>query len=295
MKFKISLDQWRAFVAVVEHGGYAQAATALHLSQSTVSYAVARLQELLEVRLLAMEGRKAKLTAAGEALLPRARHLLREAGELEQTAAGLAQGWEGEITLAVDVLCPVELLLTALARFEPHSRGTRIVVREEVLSGTDEALQQGRADLGIHSRVPSGCSGAVLMDVEFVPVSHPEHELQRLDHPLELGDLARAVQIFIRDTGAQAQEDGHDYSCRRWTVSSRETALELLLHGFGFCWTPYHWVETDLAAGRLQRLPLPSREMRRETLYLVFPRSGRGGPATRLLAECFTDQATLQY
>ena len=48
--------------AVVDQGGYAQAAAALHQSQSAVSYAVARLQEELALPLLAIEGRKAVLT-----------------------------------------------------------------------------------------------------------------------------------------------------------------------------------------------------------------------------------------
>ena len=34
---RISLEQWRALQAVVEAGGYAQAAEALHKSQSTLT------------------------------------------------------------------------------------------------------------------------------------------------------------------------------------------------------------------------------------------------------------------
>ncbi|MFC1748652.1 LysR family transcriptional regulator, partial [Pseudomonadota bacterium] len=70
---KVSLDQWRALQAVVECGGYAQAAKQLHRSQSSVSYSVARLQEQLGVPLLEIHGRKAQLTPAGEALLNRSR------------------------------------------------------------------------------------------------------------------------------------------------------------------------------------------------------------------------------
>jgi len=41
---KTSLEQWAVLAAVVDEGGYAQAAAALHRSQSAVSYAVSRLQ-----------------------------------------------------------------------------------------------------------------------------------------------------------------------------------------------------------------------------------------------------------
>lgn len=42
---RVTLDQWRTLQAVVDHGGFAQAAEALHRSQSSISYTVARMQE----------------------------------------------------------------------------------------------------------------------------------------------------------------------------------------------------------------------------------------------------------
>ena len=57
-----SLEQWKAFQAVIDYGGFAQAAAALHRSQSAISYSVNRLQEQLGVRLLEISGRKAQLT-----------------------------------------------------------------------------------------------------------------------------------------------------------------------------------------------------------------------------------------
>ena len=42
---KISLDQWTTLVSVVEAGGYAKAGDALHKSQSTLTYAIQRLEE----------------------------------------------------------------------------------------------------------------------------------------------------------------------------------------------------------------------------------------------------------
>ncbi|WJJ92732.1 LysR family transcriptional regulator [Neopusillimonas aromaticivorans] len=72
--------------------GYAQAAHALHRSQSSISYLVARLQEQVGVSLLVVEGRKAQLTDAGRTLLVHAGELLADAQNLEKLAASLAQG-----------------------------------------------------------------------------------------------------------------------------------------------------------------------------------------------------------
>ena len=59
-------------LAVVEHGSFAAAAERLLKSQSTVSYAMARLQEQLQVKVFEQKGRKAELTEAGQMVVRRA-------------------------------------------------------------------------------------------------------------------------------------------------------------------------------------------------------------------------------
>src|SRR5690242_5652478 len=95
----ISLEQWRALIAVVDAGGYAQAAEALHKSQSAVTYAVQKLEALLDVKAFEIKGRKAVLTPTGQLLYRRALSLLDEAAGLEKSARSLAAGWEPEIHL----------------------------------------------------------------------------------------------------------------------------------------------------------------------------------------------------
>ena len=110
-KPRITLDQWAALVSVVESGGYAQAAHKISRSQSTVTYAVQKLEQLAGVKAFEIQGRKAVLTAAGQVLYRRGKALVEEAARLERTAADLAKGWEPEIRLAVDIIFPTWLLL----------------------------------------------------------------------------------------------------------------------------------------------------------------------------------------
>src|SRR3989442_2950241 len=83
---RVPLDQWRALVAVVEKGGYAKAAAALHKSQSSVSYGVQQLESQLGVKAFKIAGRKAALTPTGELLYRRARDLLRAEAAAPQSA-----------------------------------------------------------------------------------------------------------------------------------------------------------------------------------------------------------------
>ena len=108
---KISLDQWATLVSVVESGGYAKAGGALHKSQSTLTYAIQKLEELLGVKAFEIRGRKAVLTPTGEVLYRRGKTLVDEAARLEHAAGELARGWEPEIRIAVEILFPTCLLV----------------------------------------------------------------------------------------------------------------------------------------------------------------------------------------
>src|SRR5690606_17774580 len=188
---RVTLEQWRCLAAVVEAGGYAQAAARLHKSQSSVTYAVQRLEALLDVKAFEVRGRKAVLTATGEMLYRRARMLLDEAGGLERAAGKLSAGCEAEITLAVEVLFPTWLVLRCLVLFGAESPSTRVELYETVLTRGPEALRERDVDLALTPHVPPGFDAEPLMPVRFVPVAHPAHPLHRLGRTLVPRDLRR--------------------------------------------------------------------------------------------------------
>jgi len=283
---RVSLEQWRALQAVVDQGGFAQAAQALHKSQSSVSYTVARLQEQLGITLLEIHGRKAELTDEGRALLRRSRHLLKEALSLEQFADGLEQGWEADVNLVVDAAFPTNILMTALRQFAPLSKGSLVQLTEVVLSGAEDALERGATDIAICANVPAGFLGEPLLDITFVAVTHAEHSMQLNDRAITTTDLERHLQVVIRDSGERQQRDvgwlGADH---RWSVSSIETARQVLLSGLGYCWLPEHCIRTELEKGVLKKLNLREGGHYNGTLYLVYGKDRNPGPGARLLTE----------
>src|SRR5215475_10034742 len=277
---RTSLEQWAVLAAVIDQGGYAQAATALHRSQSAVSYAVSRLQEELGLPLLAIEGRKAVLTPHGQTLLQRARGILRDLNTLEQLARSLKQGWEAELTLVVDAAFPRERLLKIVAELQHLCPSTQMQLSDAVLSGAEEAITDGRADVVVTSRVPAGYLGDWLMDVTFIAVASTTHPLLGLDRALAPDDLVRQVQVVVRDSGVRHPRDegwlGAELRC---TVSSIEASLATVKAGLAYAWLPEHIVSESLRAGELRQLPLVSGSSRSMPLSLVLVRTELAGPA----------------
>jgi DNA-binding transcriptional LysR family regulator len=290
---RISLEQWRAFVAVVDAGGYARAAEGLHKSQSSVTYAVQKLEAQLGVTVFVVVGRKAQLTPSGEMLYRRARALLDDAGGLERAARRSSAGWESEIWLAVEILFPAWLLLACLDRFGKESPQTRIELLETVLDGTPEALQSGRADLAISPRIPPNFNGEPLMTVRFVPVAHPDHPLHALGREITLRDLRRHRHIIVRDTGSQRDtRTGTVEVTQRWTVTNMSTSIGAVCRGHGFAWLPEDKIRSELAERALKVLPLRGGRERMLQLYLVFADRDAAGPGTLRLAEIIRTDVT---
>lgn len=287
---KITLDQWASLVAVVESGSYARAADHLHKSQSTLTYAIQKVEELLGIKVFELRGRKAALTPSGELLYRRAKALVDEAARLEHAAGELAEGWEPEIRLAVEIIFPTWLLLRCLAQFANERPETRLELVESVLGGTDEALAQRSVDLAIGSRVPPGFLGDPLMTVRFLCLAAPTHPLHRLGHDVTPDDLRRHRHLVIRDSGTQRARSGGWLNELRWTVSHKATSIRAAVLGLGYAWYPEDSVREELEQGALQPLPLREGAERFGTLYLVYADRACAGSGTRRLAELLREE-----
>ena len=287
----ITLEQWRALLAVVDAGGYAQAAEHLYKSQSAVTYAVQKIESILGVKAFEIQGRKAVLTPTGQMLYRRALALVEEAKDLERAAHTLSAGWEAEIHLVVEILYPPRLLVQCLERFGRESPRTRIEVTESVLGGTSEALLKGQADLAISPRLPPGFLGDPLTLMPMVAVAHPDHPLHQLDRELTYRDLRAHRHLVVRDSGAKRDRRAVSVDVeQRWTFTHLATSIEAMRQGHGFAWLPEEHIKEELAAGILKPLPLKEGRERLVQLYLVLADPDFAGPGVRRLAEIIREE-----
>lgn len=221
-----------------------------------------------------------------------ARQLLEESVALEGLVKPLQSEWETSLSLVIDEAFPLDVVLEALKTFEPNSRGTRVHYHETILSGSEEALDLGEADLVVAYRIPPGYSGDPIYSVEFVAVTSTEHSLANGQVALRARELKKHTHIVVRDSGRQKEANmGWLQSQQRWTVSSIQTAVKTVLSGVGFAWLPLHAVAQHLDSGELVRLNLEEGASRRSDMHLIYAHSDCVGPATRTLADALVQSA----
>ncbi|MEM1418354.1 MAG: LysR family transcriptional regulator [Myxococcota bacterium] len=152
------IDALRHLLLIVEHGTFTAAAREAHLSQPALSASIRRLEDWAGARLLDRDRRGARLTAAGSALVPRARAALAtlEAGRREiAEVAGLVRG---EVRLGAGATACTYLLPATLARFRERLPGLRLLLRETTTDEARAGLREGELDLAI----VSGAAGEAL-------------------------------------------------------------------------------------------------------------------------------------
>lgn len=149
----------RAFVTVVEAGGFSQAAERLLRGQSAVSLQIKRLEERLGVRLLDRGPRRVTLTSEGELILDHARRILSLNDEL------VARLREPELSGLVRLGAPEDFatshLPNVLARFSRSHPRVALEVTCELTLELLQRFQAGGLDLALVKREPMGHLGGM--------------------------------------------------------------------------------------------------------------------------------------
>jgi DNA-binding transcriptional LysR family regulator len=278
-----TLEQWGVLRAVIEHGGFAQAAVALNRSQSSVSYAVARLQEMLGVGLLELQGRRAVLTLTGTALLAEAIPLIDELTRLEDRGRAIAGGEAVRIRVLVDSLFPKPRLFDALQQFSELHPFIEIQLRETVRQTIGETKDEDY-DLAVLIAEPGAKWTELIADIPLLAVAHAAHPLAEARRSPTRAMLARHPRVEIRGTEAALPQRGEDG--RIWRMNTVEAAIEAVRRGLCYGWLPRHLIEPDLQEGLLVPLPLRTGGIRHIPLGLRFDDArAQAVPAIKALAQ----------
>ncbi len=261
-----TLDEWEILHAVVQLGGFGPAAEQLNRSQSTVSYAVSRLQEQLGIKLFELRGRKAHLTEVGRALLADAEPHLAGFQRLEQRARSLASGGESEIRLAVDSIFPNERLFAALAELTRRFPHVHPRLRQTTFVSADSEFSAHRAHLCVAGLMSREYFVKPVLDIRMLAVAHRDHPLHSLGRQLSRADMMQHVLAIIEGAGVRQPRSTAQ---RFLPVGTIEAAIGAVRSGFCFGWLPMYRIRPDLESGDLLPLPMAVGGSRQVRLNLV--------------------------
>jgi len=300
MKPEINLDALLVLDAIARRGSFAGAAEELHRVPSSVTYAIQKLEDSLDVALFDRRGHRARLTPAGEALLREGRDLLRMADGLVRNVRRIATGWEAELRIAVEDLIPVDKVLALCEAFYDEVSDTRLRISTEVLGGTWDALVSGRADLviGAPGDGPPGGGYAVhpLGEVEFVFAVAPDHPLADEPEPLtnDLIRQHRAVAAADSSRGLPPRTVGLLPGQPVFTVPDLIMKREAQKRGLGVGYLPVHLIAAELAAGELVIKATEDGRSTRHALFYAWP-SRNPGKALDWFTQRFREGAVPEW
>ena len=196
-----SVRQLQYFVAVAELRGFRRAAEACHVSQPSLSAQVARLEQALGVQLFERDARGVRLTAAGGAVLVRARQVLVAAADVSEAARQQGDPLSGTLRVGViPTVCPY--LLPEVAPALHHALPNLAIVWSEDKTQTlVKQIAEARIDAAIVAHDPrvGGLDSAVLGDDPFVLAAAPGHPLVKSASPAAPAVLEGVTVLLLED------------------------------------------------------------------------------------------------
>jgi DNA-binding transcriptional LysR family regulator len=144
----LQLAELRAFLTLAEHLHFGHAADQLHLTQPALSKQIQRLEHKVGGPLVVRRYRDLRLTAAGQALLARARPLLRDAATTMEAARLAARGQLGTLRIGFGIATLLDLLPNVLLRFRAAYPDVELRMRDMSTPGQLQALVRGDLDIG---------------------------------------------------------------------------------------------------------------------------------------------------
>lgn len=289
----MNISQIRAFVAIVEHGSFSEAARAMGLSQPSVTMQIQALEADLGATVLERRYRKVELTEAGRVLLPHARRVLGQLDSARDEIGNLSNTVGGHLDLAVSTTPGQYVLPRLLGSFLKEYPDVSVSLRVYDTSEVVARVESGEAHFGMTgARIPGAKVEFEKMGVDLLlMVCSPDSPLAgRVG--LTLGEIAE--QPFIaREQGSGTrivfeealQAGGIDPADLRviMELGTGEAIVNAVEGGMGVGVVSHWMADKALTLGTVAQVDAPFFPVGRP-LFAVYPRGARARAADALLA-----------
>lgn len=263
----MDISALQAFLAVAESGSFSRAAEKIYLTQPAISKRIAALEKQIGARLFDRIGRGIRLTEAGEALLIRARAVLKELEDVKRGIANLSGTIAGELSLATSHHIGLHRLPPALKRFHETYTNVRLNLHFMDSEKACNAVARGDLELAVVTLPPTAAAPLKLEKIWDDPLdivvsrSHPLAKLKHvqpamlLDYPAILPGPGTYTREIILNAFGPLRD--------RIQVGMATNYLEVLkmLAAIGLGWSalPRTMIDEGLKVVQIEK-----REIRRE-------------------------------
>ncbi len=259
----MDIEQSRTFLAITAQGSFQEAARQLHVTQSTVSARMQRLEDELGARLFVRNRSGASLTPAGRRFLQHAKRLVLTAEQARHEV-----GLPGRYSATIRIGGRIALWEGFLPAWVGHMRrvANDVAIRSEI--GFEEDLMrqliEGTLDIGL-MYTPGHSPGLIvehLFDETLVLVS---------SRPDDSGPGNDYIYVeWGPGFYAQHAQSYPDLERPPQVVNIGWLGIQLILSNGGSCFLPARMAEPFIAAGSLYRVQ-DSPEYSHPA-YMVYPR-----------------------
>ena len=266
----ISSRQLRIFVSAAKHLNFTRAAEEVHISPPAISMQIKEIELQVDAPLFIKEGRKLKLSSAGEYFLNHARHILQTLTESERVIKQL-KGNRVEI-IKVGIISTAQYFLPqVLKQFRERHSEYKIILEIRNREQLVDLLRDGEIDIAIMGLVPKEIDTKV-----YTITNHPHVFIANLNHPLtklrniqpevlkdfdfisrEKGSGTRAhMETFINDHGIQPNII--------MEMSSNESLKQAVIAELGISFVSQHTIASELKNGQLKVLDVINTPINRK-------------------------------
>ena len=174
----MTLTELKYIVAVARERHFGKAAEACYVSQPTLSVAVKKLEEELDVKLFERSANEVSVTALGEAIVRQAQSVLEQAAAIKEIAKRGKNPLVGALTLGVIYTISPYLLPALVRQVIEHTPEMPLMLQENLTAKLLDMLRTGEIDCAILAEPfpDAGLALAPLYDEPFmaaVPTHHP--------------------------------------------------------------------------------------------------------------------------
>jgi LysR family hydrogen peroxide-inducible transcriptional activator len=266
-RFAMTLTELRYIVAVARERHFGRAAEACFVSQPTLSVAIKKLEEELDVKLFERGATEVSVTPLGEAIVRQAQAVLEQAQAIKEIAKRGKDPLDGPLKLGVIYTIGPYLLPELVKHAIERTPQMPLMLQENFTVKLLEMLRTGELDCAILAEPfpDTGLAVAPLYDEPFMVAVPAQHPLARRDS-ISAEELKRETMLLLgtghcfRDHVLEVCPEFARFSSdaegirKSFEGSSLETIKYMVASGMGVTVVPQLSVPAD-ANGLVRYIP----------------------------------------